>query len=52
MRAWIHPTSQFFGVDETELGVANAASGDARKYAPTHGGWVGITTYNDMHGKS
>ena len=36
-----------FGVDETELGVANAASGDARKYAPAHGGWVGITTYMD-----
>ena len=39
-----------FGVDETELGNARAASGDARKYAPSHGGWVGITTYNDMHG--
>ena len=39
-----------YGVDVTEQGVANAASGDARKYAPSHGGWVGITTYNDMHG--
>ena len=39
-----------FGVDETELGNARAASGDARNYAPSHGGWVGITTYNDMHG--
>tara|TARA_R100000406_G_scaffold9755_2_gene6431 strand:- start:475 stop:768 length:294 start_codon:yes stop_codon:yes gene_type:complete len=39
-----------FGVDATELGVANGASGDARKYAPTHEGWVGITTYMDMHG--
>ena len=36
-----------FGVDATELGVANAASGDARKYAPSHEGWVGITTYMD-----
>ena len=36
-----------FGVDETELGNARAASGDARKYAPSHGGWVGITTYMD-----
>jgi|TARA_B100002019_G_C20728291_1_gene338105 hypothetical protein len=45
-------TSNFtvFGVDATEQGVANAASGDARKYAPQHAGWVGITTYNDMHG--
>ena len=34
-----------YGVDETEL--ANAAS---TQYAVAHGGWVGITTYNDMHG--
>ena len=39
-----------YGVDTTEQSVANAASGDARKYAPAHAGWVGITTYNDMHG--
>ena len=42
--------SEIYGVDTTEQGVANAASGDARKYAPAHAGWVGITTYNDMHG--
>lgn len=36
-----------FGVDATELGVAKTATGDARKYAPTHEGWVGITTYMD-----
>ena len=30
--------------------VANAASGNARKYAPPHAGWVGITTYNDNAG--
>tara|TARA_B100001175_G_scaffold290443_1_gene274897 strand:- start:56 stop:349 length:294 start_codon:yes stop_codon:yes gene_type:complete len=39
-----------FGVDNTEQGVANAASGDARKYAPAHSGWVGIATHMDMHG--
>ena len=39
-----------FGVDEVEMAVANAATGDARKYAPPHTGWVGITTYTDMHG--
>ena len=39
-----------FGVDNTEQGVANAASGDARKYAPPHAGWVGISTHMDMHG--
>ena len=42
--------SEIYGVDTTEQGVANAASGDARKYAPAHAGWVGITTYNDMLG--
>ena len=25
-------------------------SGDARKYAPPHAGWVGIQTYIDTHG--
>ena len=39
-----------FGVDATEIGVARTATGDARKYAPSHGGRVGITTYMDMHG--
>ena len=37
-------------MDTTEQGVANAASGDARKYAPPHAGWVGIQTYIDGHG--
>ena len=41
---------EIFGVDNTEQGVANAASGDARKYAPPHAGWVGISTHMDMHG--
>ena len=44
-------TSSVLGVDTTEQGVANAASGDARKYAPPHAGWVGVTTYMDMHGE-
>jgi len=41
--------SGVFGVDTTEHGVANAASGDARKYAAPHAGWVGVTTYIDCH---
>ena len=44
-------TASVYGVDEIELGGANAASGDARKYAAPRTGWVGITTYTDMHGK-
>ena len=39
-----------YGVDTTEHGVANAASGIARKFAPAHAGYVGITSYTDMHG--
>tara|TARA_B100000902_G_scaffold90325_1_gene94010 strand:- start:11 stop:307 length:297 start_codon:yes stop_codon:yes gene_type:complete len=39
-----------FGVDAAEQAVANAASGEARLYAPPHAGWVGINTYTDMHG--
>ena len=42
--------SDIYGVDTTEQAVADAASGEARKYAPPHAGWVGITTYNDQHG--
>ena len=45
-----HDASKIYGVDTTEMSVANAASGDARKYAPPHAGWVGITTYNDNAG--
>ena len=41
---------EIYGVDTTEITVANAASGNARKYAPPHAGWVGITTYTDQHG--
>ena len=43
-------TASVFGIDNTEQAVANAASGDARKYAPAHAGWVGVTTYVDCHG--
>lgn len=34
-----------YGVDYIEVGVAATTA-----YAVTHGGWVGITTYTDMHG--
>ena len=40
-----------YGVDNAEQGVVNGKSGDARKYAAPHAGWVGINTYMDMHGK-
>ena len=39
-----------FGVDAVEVNVANNATGAARKYAPAHSGWVGITSYIDTHG--
>ena len=42
---------EIYGVDNTEQGVVNGKSGDARKYAAPHAGWVGINTYMDMHGK-
>ena len=45
-----YSSTEAYGVDTTEQGVANAASGDARKYAPPHAGWVGIQTYIDTHG--
>ena len=45
-----YASGEIYGVDTTEQSVANAASGDARKYAPPHAGWVGITTYNDLNG--
>ena len=41
---------EVFGVDNTEITVANGKTGDARKYAPAHSGWVGISTHMDMHG--
>ena len=45
-----YASDEIYGVDTTEVTVANAASGNARKYAPPHAGWVGITTYNDNAG--
>ena len=53
-KSTLHDTNydvgEIFGVDTTEIGVANAATGNARKFAPPHAGWVGITSYTDMHG--
>ena len=45
-----YDATEIYGVDTTEQGVANAASGDIRKYASTHAGWVGIQTYTEQHG--
>ena len=42
-------TDVIYGVDTGEQDAANAASGDARKYAAPHAGWVGVTTYMDCH---
>ena len=42
-----HGASNIYGVDTTEQGVAN---GDNSQYRPAHAGWVGITSYTDMHG--
>ena len=46
-------TTQVVGVAITEQSVANAATGGtlARKLAPPHAGWVGVTTYIDCHGE-
>ena len=41
-----------YGVDDTEQSVANAATGNARKYAAPHAGWVAVNTYTDMHGET
>ena len=34
-----------YGVDEGEVGVARTTA-----YSVAHGGWVGLTTYNDCDG--
>ena len=39
--------NQIYGVDVAE---AQAARDDDSKYKPACSGWVGITTYTDMHG--
>ena len=35
--------NEIYGVDATEVAVVNAASGEARLYAPPHSGWFGVT---------
>ena len=37
--------ADIYGIDTLEVGVAATT-----KFAVAHAGWVGITTYNDMHG--
>ena len=39
--------NEIFGVDTTEQTVARDANSI---YRPAHAGWVGITSYTDMHG--
>ena len=41
---------EIYGVDVAEAQTARAATGNARKYKPASAGWVGITSYTDMHG--
>jgi len=36
--------SEIYGVDSVEVGLARTTS-----FAVTHEGWVGVTTYTDMH---
>ena len=45
--------SGVFGVDEIEVGVAagTTVGGKNAAYAVAHSGWVGVTTYIDMHGR-
>ena len=44
--------STVFGVDTTETTVARTTTvgGKAGAYGVAHAGWVGVTTYRDMHG--
>ena len=55
-KSTLHDTNfavgEIFGVDTNEIGIANTATAgsEARKFAPPHAGWVGITTYNDHLG--
>ena len=44
---------EIYGVDVTEaqvIGSGTTATATQKKFSPAHAGWVGITTYNDMHG--
>ena len=43
---------EIYGVDTTEQEYTNSgssATAEQKKYNPAHAGWVGITTYMDMH---
>jgi hypothetical protein len=37
--------TEIYGIDGGEVGIARTT-----KYAVSHGGWVGITSYTDQHG--
>jgi len=41
---------EIFGVSVAESETARTATGDLRKYKPACSGWVGISSYTDMHG--
>ena len=44
---------EVYGVDTAEQAFTasgSAATAEQKKYNPAHAGWVGITTYTDMHG--
>ena len=44
--------NEIYGVDTNEQAFTNsgsAATAEQKKYNPAHAGWVGITTYMDMH---
>lgn len=44
--------NEIYGVDTAEQAFTNsgsAATAEQKKYNPAHAGWVGITTYMDMH---
>ena len=42
-----YSANEIFGVSVAE---EEAARGDTSPYRPAHAGWVGITSYTDMHG--
>ena len=42
-----YSANEIFGVSVAE---EEAARGDSSIYRPAHAGWVGITSYTDMHG--
>ena len=50
-KSTLHDTNydvgEIFGVDVAEQ---EAARDDKSQYRPAHAGWVGITSYTDMHG--